>query len=237
MPMFSVFPLPSLAALFSPEVTQQIVGWGLVVLFLLFSNIVAAKVFVPKANTLYLLAASLLEALFVSCLVVTFTLTRIHGWTAASIAAAVIFIVWALVNGGIYRFPFPVSLGYTAIAAVVMAAAITGFHFFVESGYFERITGWKWKSPVGTLAEQMNSSAKVMKISGTRNFSTVEEAQAAAVQRYPDLGRAGSDFNRRFLEKYNHYKANSPGFLNTPNWPWLVAAQVAAELGQPYAVD
>ena len=228
---------PSLAAIFSPEVTQQIVGWGLLVLCLLLSNIVAAKIFAPEAKTLVLLAASLLQVVFVSALIVTLTLSRIHGWVAVVIAALVVFVIWALANGGIYRFPFPSSLGYTAIAAVVIVTVVTGFHFFVEAGYFERVTSWKWKSPVRAFADQMEASAKVMKISGSRNFATVEEAQAAAVKRYPDLGRTGTEFNRRFVEKYNHYKTNAPNFLNTPNWPWLLAAQVAAEIGRPYDAE
>jgi hypothetical protein len=237
MQSFSMSSAHVVAAILPQSTVQQIVGWGLLVLILLFSNIVAAKVFVPKANTLHLLAASVLQVVFVGCLVVTVMLIPVHGWTAVGITAAVIFVIWALVNGGIYRFPFPVSLGYTAIAAIAMGLALWGFHLFVEVGYFQRITGWKWKSPILEIKGRMNTGTKMVEKSGSRSFSTVEEAQAAAVQRYPELGVAGSVFNQRFVEKYNHYKANAPGFLATPNWPWLVAAQVAAELGQPYSVD
>jgi hypothetical protein len=239
MQAFSINSMRTFAAVAAtpPSTVEQVVGWGLLILVLLFSNIVAAKVFEPKANTLHLLASSVLQIVFVVALVITLMLSPVHGWTSAAIAAAIVFIIWALVNGGIYRFPFPTSLGYTAIAAVAMGLAVWGFHLFVEVGYFQRMTGWKWKSPVREIKGRMTFGAKVAANSANQNFATVEEAQAAAIQRYPDLGKSGTDFNRRFIQKYNHYKANAPTFLETPNWPWLVAAQVAAEMGQPYELD
>jgi hypothetical protein len=63
-----------------------------------------------------------------------------------------------------------------------------------------------------------------------QRFATLQEAQAAAVRRYPDLGKAGSPFNQRFLEKHAAYKAKNDPILNSPDWPMHIATEVAGDL-------
>lgn len=52
-----------------------------------------------------------------------------------------------------------------------------------------------------------------------------------AKRTYPDLGVQGSAFNIRFVIDYNQKKASDPNFLGRPDWPMVLAAQTATELG------
>jgi hypothetical protein len=61
-------------------------------------------------------------------------------------------------------------------------------------------------------------------------FATVQDAQAAALARYPDLAKPDSPFNRRFLEKHTAYKAKSDAMLTGTDWPMRIANEVAAEV-------
>jgi hypothetical protein len=56
---------------------------------------------------------------------------------------------------------------------------------------------------------------------------TEAEARAEAVRRYPQLGIAGSPMNKAFLERYNQLKAEAPDYLQAPDWPLRLAAEVA----------
>lgn len=62
-------------------------------------------------------------------------------------------------------------------------------------------------------------------------YATQQEAQAAALKKYPALGVAGSAFNKAFLEKHTKLKAEGAALLGTPGWPMKVAEEVAKETG------
>lgn len=49
-----------------------------------------------------------------------------------------------------------------------------------------------------------------------------------ALAEFPELGKAGSGFNKRFLESYNQLKAADAPELKLPNWPYLLAVKVSA---------
>jgi hypothetical protein len=49
-----------------------------------------------------------------------------------------------------------------------------------------------------------------------------------ALAEFPELGKAGSGFNKRFLESYEQLKAADAPELKLPNWPYLVAVKVSA---------
>ena len=53
--------------------------------------------------------------------------------------------------------------------------------------------------------------------------------QAEAVREYPALGQAGSDFNRRFIAQYQALKAANDPLLAQPDWPLVLAKQIAAQ--------
>ncbi len=59
---------------------------------------------------------------------------------------------------------------------------------------------------------------------------TPQEWQRKAVNLYPELGVAGSEFNRLFLQRYQELKGTSPQFEDEPSWPVLLAKRCADEL-------
>ena len=61
------------------------------------------------------------------------------------------------------------------------------------------------------------------------DFDSVEEAQRAAVERYPSLGIAGSKFNKAFLTRYKLYSQSNPEFFQSASWPFRLASEVSHE--------
>ena len=59
--------------------------------------------------------------------------------------------------------------------------------------------------------------------------------QAAAVQKYPELGIPGSAFNKRFVEEVAERRKTTPGFAKDPKWPMLLADELAEKLESPEA--
>lgn len=58
-------------------------------------------------------------------------------------------------------------------------------------------------------------------------YSTVEEAQRAAVKRYPALAAANSAFSREYLARYNRYKQERPTYFQDTLWPLALADEIA----------
>lgn len=82
-------------------------------------------------------------------------------------------------------------------------------------------TEWGEKSPVENTAPD----------DGKRQFEAdVEKSKQNAVERFPDLGVAGSEMNKAFVARVKHLRAlNSPEF-NYPTWPYQLACQVDYEV-------
>lgn len=61
-------------------------------------------------------------------------------------------------------------------------------------------------------------------------------SQAEAVRQFPDLTKAGSDFNKAFVAKLQAARAAKDRTLFRSDWPMIIANAVASELGvQPVA--
>jgi hypothetical protein len=60
--------------------------------------------------------------------------------------------------------------------------------------------------------------------------ATVQEWQAKAVEKYPELGVAGSPFNKRFLDAYRERQKADANFLKNPRWPLFLADEIAAQM-------
>ncbi len=58
----------------------------------------------------------------------------------------------------------------------------------------------------------------------------VNTAQHVAVARYPDLGRAGTLFNTRFVTAYRQLRASEPNYFTDPGWPLHLADEIARDL-------
>lgn len=54
-------------------------------------------------------------------------------------------------------------------------------------------------------------------------------AQAEAIAKHPELGKAGSDFNREFLARFRRYQTEKPAFFEDQRWPVTLADEVAKE--------
>jgi len=60
--------------------------------------------------------------------------------------------------------------------------------------------------------------------------STVLDAQAEAVRRYPDLGVAGTRMNAAFIARYRYYRSVDPDYLSDPRWPLRLADEISLTL-------
>jgi hypothetical protein len=65
--------------------------------------------------------------------------------------------------------------------------------------------------------------------------TTDKQWQAKAVQKYPELGVQGSDFNKRFIDEHNKRRNTSPAFFADPKWPLTLADELAATPPAPPA--
>ena len=59
------------------------------------------------------------------------------------------------------------------------------------------------------------------------NSASVEAAQKAAVQKYPELAAAGSKLNSAFVARYKLYQQTNPQYFNDPAWPMKLADEAA----------
>jgi cytochrome c peroxidase len=67
--------------------------------------------------------------------------------------------------------------------------------------------------------------------------TTDEEWQAKALESYPELATKGSPLNEKFVKLYNERKKANPGYFKTPEWPFLLASEVAAGAASPPAIS
>ncbi|HWL53881.1 MAG TPA: hypothetical protein VNQ90_15685 [Chthoniobacteraceae bacterium] len=56
-----------------------------------------------------------------------------------------------------------------------------------------------------------------------------ELAQRHAVERLPEIGRAGTPENEEFLKRTARYRAEKPDFFNEPDWPIRLAEEIKGE--------
>lgn len=213
--MFSIVPqISALAAVESGWINDYLLPIGITLLIFLVPHIIAAQVFTPKSNVLLVIAACVMQLLFILLVAWIFFILAVGGWTYLSIGGAIVFVMSALVMTGIYRFEFVKGLGYNAVAlALIGGIAWASIKFYPEV-IFRRIA-----SP--TAMHLIRVAASFQK--------TPEAAQLEAVKHYPDLAVAGSNFNRRFLEKMAKYKSEKPDDLRSTGWPLLVAHEVGIE--------
>jgi len=60
-----------------------------------------------------------------------------------------------------------------------------------------------------------------------------EKSKARAVKEFPDLGKAGTPMNSRFVAIANQWKEQNRQELKDPNWPYLLAVKMKAEAVAP----
>ncbi|HEY2341790.1 MAG TPA: hypothetical protein VGH90_02115 [Chthoniobacteraceae bacterium] len=57
----------------------------------------------------------------------------------------------------------------------------------------------------------------------------VVAAQQEAVRKYPDLGKAGTPFNKAFVAEVGRLKTQNPAFFSQPRWPVMLADKIAVQ--------
>ena len=61
-----------------------------------------------------------------------------------------------------------------------------------------------------------------------QELKTATATQAAAIKKYPELGKVGSAFNKSFVARVARLREELPAFFNDPNWPMMLADEVAS---------
>ena len=214
--MFSKLPMSALAAATGNDwLNDYFLPIGIVLLIFLVPHIIAAQLFTPKTNVLLVLAACVMQLLFVLLVAWIFFVLAIGGWVYVAIGGFIVFIMSALVITGIYRFEFVRGVGYSALTLLLIAGIGWGLIKFHPEPMYRRIG-----QPLAMLLIRAGAS-----------FQKDETAaQREAVKHYPDLAIPGSDFNRRFLVKVAKYRSERPEQLRSPGWPVVLANEVGLDL-------
>ena len=216
IPMFAAVPVyPLLAEINWSAVTlDYLLPIGVLLLIFLVPHVLAAQVFTPKSNFLLVIAACLMQLLFILLVVWIVAVLAVAGIWYLIAGALVVFAMSALIITGIYRFEFVKGLGYSAMALILSAVLGGAIVKFYPEVVFRRIA-----TPIAMQGIRWAASF----------HKKEEDAQRAAVKQYPELAVAGSDFNRRFLAKVAKYRAERPSELKSPGWPMVIAAEVGFE--------
>ena len=88
-----------------------------------------------------------------------------------------------------------------------------------------------WKEAVGAwgILKSMVFAVLILAACGAADAQTTEKQwQAKAIVKYPSLGVGGSPLNKRFVEEYAKRRITNPAFFTKPEWPLLLADELAA---------
>ena len=203
--------------------TQYVLPVCVLLLIFLVPHIVAAQIFAPKTNILFVIAACVMQLLFILLVVWIIVILTVAGRWYVVAGGVLVFVMSALLITGIYRFEFVKGLGYSAVALLLITGLTWALVKFYPEMMYRRIG-----APIGLHGIRF--------VAGFHKSEA--EARVAAVKQYPELGVAGSDFNRRFLAKVAKYRAERPEELRSPGWPLVIAGEVGLEkqfgpLGSP----
>jgi hypothetical protein len=111
---------------------------------------------------------------------------------------------------------------------------LLGVPFFIAGAYFTR-SSYPGEPTITTPVPVVASTPVLVLLPpGTppperpANYAeAVNAAQREAVRRYPELGRAGTPFNSRFVAMHRQRRFEEPAFFLDPNWPVTLADEVA----------
>jgi outer membrane protein assembly factor BamB len=73
-------------------------------------------------------------------------------------------------------------------------------------------------------------TSSVQTAAAQQTFTDWKQAEQAVLKQYPDLGVPGSPFNHAFISKVEEARQIHPELLKNPNWPVIIAREVAATL-------
>lgn len=106
---------------------------------------------------------------------------------------------------------------------------------FLVAGFFHSSSSYPPETavvaPPPALAETRGPAPDLGPTPSSRAPRSYAEAvaasQVAAVARYPDLGKAGSRFNTRFIAAYRRLRVDEPAVFADPDWPLRLAERLA----------
>lgn len=113
---------------------------------------------------------------------------------------------------------------------------VAGF-FFTSSSYPQEkaalATPAATPAPAVVIATPPPAATPIPVSPSSTYADAVKRAQFAAVGRYPALGRAGTEFNLRFVTAYRQLREHDPNYFADPEWPLHLADEIARDLAEP----
>ena len=219
------------------EVTNQLVRetailFGIVFGLLFLPHVLAAVTLAANRTSLRISSAIVLHT--VICVGVLFGRWTYEGIDPTKVWLVIVtgFVLTAFGMAWIYRFNLGRGFLYAIIVNLLSVVIFRAIEPMAQSTmlapYFGKEAFAEGKVGVGEGNATQPELPRTV-----QTFVSVEAAQIAAMRRYPDLGKSGSAFNQRFLEKHKRYRSERSDILFRNDWPMLIAAEVAKELGVP----
>lgn len=226
---------PTFAAVSAAEIGV----YALFLFLLIFPHWLAAKLLAPKPSLFQVLGAVLLQfVLMIVGFALLFFGVILAGSAGTLLAALVATVIASAATGGIYGFGIGRGFVYNILVGLIIGGMGLVFNLVTGDGAdtlarlrkpFDKQKKVDAAEEVGPKDSGKPDKAFVL----VQQFNSVSEAQQAAIARYPDLGKAGTVFNQRFLDLHSGYKLMNDPMLANPNWPMRIAEEVAKSLGMP----
>jgi MFS family permease len=132
---------------------------------------------------------------------------------------------WGMVGGAILGATLLGALGLAAFkSAMKRSDEESGtWRWFIAFVLVGAYAGFVLMGTLRKLGHNMHFSPSLV-----RGPQTVEDAQREAVRRFPQLGVAGSAFNREFLARAARYRTEKPAYFQDVQWPLHLAQECDA---------
>ena len=162
-----------------------------------------------------------------------FILVTPVGGTIATLLLFIILPIWAA--GRIFKVGFWRGFAIALISWIFFVALSYGTQSFIATP--EEIAALEKSTKEFT--DRMIARGKIVRGKGqsieyepsaTVLKGTEKEWQKAAVEKYPDLGLAGSRLNTMFVARVKTCKTTRPVVFQRPDWPLKLADEVAGDL-------
>lgn len=148
------------------------------------------------------------------------------GKSVTSFVALVSFVLYIWVAVKVHGFGVLRGFLFTVISAIL---SFVFFYLAALTMDSNKTTKRLVAFAFGVKTEDLEKEEKE-RLAEKPEFATQKDAQAAAVKKFPELGVAGSPFNKAFLEKHAKLKSEGSPILSTPGWPMKLAEEVASEI-------
>jgi hypothetical protein len=205
------------------------IALGAILVLTLIGHLIAAKILIPNPTGGQIFGAFLLHVIFAVIVIPLNLLVSLAAPGLLAISGILVILVAGAITAGIYKVSVGRGIIYDLVVVFAVAGIAIGLGQLVESKYSPLNYLVRKDGPVET-GEGPGSGAATQEASTAQSYGSSQEAQAAAIKQYPDLGKAGSAFNLRFLEKHRVLKERNDPVLKTPGWPVVLAREVAGEL-------